>query len=212
MADELADLKNVIATLEAKLDGTDLASFKIKIEFSLLQIDTALKVLKGIQSSNKDNHNKYLLYKQLEMACNDIQKGVALDSTDHPQVKALSQSAEFQALEQIKTVVINQQQEWYPHYLAEGVQTMLSKDDKSIAKNLCIVIDSIAKNRQLGGKDKTEQIAHAIMTFSKSNNIPLFDKYSSIKHELKKWFEIEQQANITRLFPSPSLSKTSSNQ
>ncbi len=213
MVYELTDLNNAIAALDAKLNDGELAPFKMKIEFSLLQITTALKALSGIEASAGDSHNKYLLYKQLEATINEIQASIELDSRNHAQVKALAKSPEFLAVTQAKAFLIAQQKEWYPYYLAQSVQSLLDKDQKGKTNNLCIIVARIAENHQLDGKNKTDQIMLAVTEFAKITGFSLFDKSSSLKNKLKKWFEIEQEANIIRLFPTSSVkSKLSSNQ
>lgn len=218
MAYTLERLKKAIDDFDTLLTSPDLAPLKIKLEFSLLQIQTALKVLAGIQSSSNDNHNKYLLYKQLEKAIGNIQALIQADSHDHTIVMTLAESSAFSALTAASPFLIEQQKEWLPHYLEGDLQTNFGNRDNKI-EPLFTNIKRINSDAKLSGEQKTKEIENKIVEFTQNTttfSLSLFKPKDALKSDIKAWLQTQTEAIINPLLGSSPTSirfkKNSNNQ
>ena len=179
-----------------------MSAFKIRLEFSLKQINTAFIALGD--PHKVDNHEKFLFYKQLEKSITEIHFYIETESDTNSLAKTLHDSPEFKALSKpdLRLLLTSQQETWYPYYLAQVIEKTLERGEKNTPRNLIDIINIIATSN-LNGKDKREKITDTVSQYTQTNSFTvLFDKAAALKKQLIEIINVEKQANIDRLSQS----------
>lgn len=196
------ELQKSIASFAAWLNGNENHKPLLKVgevSFNLKQIQIYTNAMLLLETKDCD---KYLCCKQTAIAINGI-KAYAEKEKHQPSIKELLECEPFQAILAAVPFLSEEQQKWFPHYLAQAVQEVLDKYDTINSKYLSDKIKGIAADNTLNGNDKTVEIVKEITKFATtSTGISMFDKTKPLKAALKEQLEVQQSA-IQRLSPIP---------